>query len=581
MTTPLGSSDPERIGPYTLCARIDSGGQGMVYLGRAPDGTPAAVKVLTPSWGDDTRQRARFAQELSAARRVAPFCTAAVLDADMDGPLPYIASEYVPGPTLRTAVREGGPREGPALDRLAIATVTALTAVHEAGVVHRDVKPGNVILGPDGPRLIDFGIARLDDATRHTTGVVGTPAYMSPEQVRGQAVGPASDVFSWASVMAFAATGRNAFPGETTMEVVDRVLRDEPDLDGVPDRLLPVLGRCLDKDPEARPRAVDVLSTLLGTGPTTAPLAATAVLEQAATLVDEGTAVIRPVLPPTDVLTGVAWAATAADAAGHGVPGAATEPEGATTRDRSAAGAVGAAPEPPGGGTAHGTSPFAGPAGSGAVGREPDPTVGARPGTKAPVPWHGRRVLGGRRRRHGARTGVLTRAAATVVLALLGVLLLVAYGRGALPEIVPIGSTPSTAPSEAPATGEQAPAGEVNQIEDPVGEPVEEPVAETADEGAGEPAEGADCAIDPHASGCPGEEPCGTDGCPGDGDEPGDGATDGGDGAGDEPSGEPGDGTDPEEPEDPEEPGVGGGVEPTVAPLDEPVFEPVWPVPGG
>ncbi|WP_026127440.1 serine/threonine-protein kinase, partial [Nocardiopsis lucentensis] len=283
MTTPLGSSDPERIGPYTLSARIDGGGQGMVYLGHAQDGTPAAVKVLTPSWGDDTRQRARFAQELAAARRVAPFCTAAVLDADMDGPVPYIASEYVPGPTLRSAVRDGGPREGAVLDRLAIATVTALTAVHEAGVVHRDVKPGNVILGPDGPRVIDFGIARLDDATRHTTGVVGTPAYMSPEQVRGQTVGPASDVFSWAAVIAFAATGRHAFPGETTMEVVDRVLRDAPDLEGVPDRLRPVLERCMDKDPAARPRAVDVLGTLLGTGPATAPLAPTAVLEQAAT----------------------------------------------------------------------------------------------------------------------------------------------------------------------------------------------------------------------------------------------------------------------------------------------------------
>ncbi|MEV2276960.1 serine/threonine-protein kinase [Nocardiopsis sp. NPDC049922] len=554
MTTPLGPSDPERIGPYTLAARIDGGGQGMVYLGHAPDGTPAAVKVLTPTWGDDTHQRARFAQELAAARRVAPFCTAAVLDADMDGPLPYIASEYVPGPTLRTAVLDGGPREGPALDRLAIATVTALTAVHEAGVVHRDVKPGNVILGPDGPRLIDFGIARLDDATRHTTGVVGTPAYMSPEQVRGQTVGPASDVFSWAAVMAFAATGRHAFPGETTMEVVDRVLRDEPDLDGVPDRLLPVLGRCLGKDPAARPRAVDVLNTLLGTGPTTAPLAATAVLEQAATLVDEGTAVIRPVLPPTDVLTGVAWAATAADGA--------TAPEGASTRDRSTAAPVGV---PVGGGTG--------------------PIDGAEPRAGAPDPWPGRRVAGGRRRRHGARGGALTRAAATVVLAMLGVLLLVAYRQGALPEIVPIGSTPSAPPAEAPASGGEDPAGEVSQVEDPVDASVDDPV----DEGAGDPAEGTDCAADPHAPGCPGEEPCGTDGCPGEGggaDEPDDGATDdgggdpdGGDGTGDEPSGEPGDGTG----DDPggEEPGDGGGGEPTVPPLDEPVFEPVWPVPGG
>ncbi|WP_116246914.1 protein kinase [Nocardiopsis sp. FIRDI 009] len=576
MTTPLGSSDPERIGPYTLSARIDGGGQGMVYLGHAPDGTPAAVKVLTPAWGDDTRQRARFAQELAAARRVAPFCTAAVLDADVDGPVPYIASEYVPGPTLRSAVRDGGPREGAALDRLAIATVTALTAVHEAGVVHRDVKPGNVILGPDGPRVIDFGIARLDDATRHTTGVVGTPAYMSPEQVRGQSVGPASDVFSWAAVIAFAATGRHAFPGETTMEVVDRVLREAPDLEGVPDRLRPVLERCLDKDPAARPRAVDVLGTLLGTGPATAPLAPTAVLEQAATLVDEGTAVIRPGGGPTGLLPGTAPAGAAVDedtedgSRARGVPRD-TLVEG-TPADT--AGTDGAPPKGP----VQKGAPHRDWNGPGAGGR------GVRPLPRRP---------GGRRHGRGAHGGALARAAATVVVVALGVLLLVAYRQGAFPEIVPTGSVPSAPPSEAPATGAPGTTGEepVEEADRLGGEGAVEP--DPVEEGTGAPGEdtGTDCAADPHAPGCPSEEPCVADGCPeggADTGEPGDGPTDdgadGGTDPGDGPSTDPGDGAgeDPTDGPGGEDPGDDptDGVEFSPLPFDGPVFEPSWPVPG-
>ncbi|WP_051072885.1 serine/threonine-protein kinase [Nocardiopsis valliformis] len=313
MTTPLTSTDPEQIGPFTLAARIDSGGQGVVYLGHGEDGSPAAVKVLAGLWDDDQRQRERFARELSAARKVAPFCTAAVLAADMDADVPYIASEYVPGPTLRTAVTDEGPRTGAALDRLAIATITALAAVHEAGVVHRDLKPGNVILGPDGPRVIDFGIARFTDATHQTTAVTGTPAYMSPEQIRGDAAAASGDIFSWAAVMAYAASGRHAFPGETTVAVIDKVLSDPPDLTGVPDRLLPVLEHCLAKDPADRPTAVEVLDRLIGRVPAASKTEPTAVLEQASATVVQGTARIRvlPVAGYVPSQRGGAWGSTA------------------------------------------------------------------------------------------------------------------------------------------------------------------------------------------------------------------------------------------------------------------------------
>ena len=366
MTTPLTPSDPTTIGPYTLAARIDAGGQGTVYLGHADDGSPAAVKVLTGLWGEDGRQRARFARELAAARTVAPFCTAAVLDADMDADVPYIASEYVPGPTLRSAVLDEGPRTGAALDRLAIATVTALAAVHEAGVVHRDLKPGNVILGPDGPRVIDFGIARFTDATQQTTTVAGTPAYMAPEQIQGLPAASAGDMFSWAAVMAYAATGRHAFPGENTMAVIDRVLSAEPDLRDVPERLLPVLGRCLEKDPAARPSAVEVLDRLIGRTPSVAaPVERTAVLEEVSTAVDQGTARIRvgPWVPfvggAADLAAGAAGTTAKSDPTAAG-PGGTAADGGASPQGPWASGAPGPEGTGTGGAGADGPGPVGG-----------------------------------------------------------------------------------------------------------------------------------------------------------------------------------------------------------------------------
>ncbi|RKS08949.1 serine/threonine protein kinase [Nocardiopsis sp. Huas11] len=549
MTTPLTPSDPTTIGPYSLDARIDAGGQGTVYLGRAADGSPAAVKVLTGLWGQDGRQRARFARELAAARTVAPFCTAAVLDADMDADVPYIASEYVPGPTLRSAVTDEGPRTGAALDRLAIAIVTALAAVHEAGVVHRDLKPGNVILGPDGPRVIDFGIARFTDATQQTTTVAGTPAYMAPEQIQGLPASPAGDMFSWAAVMAFAATGRHAFPGENTMAVIDRVLSQEPELEGVPERLLPVLRRCLDKDPAARPSAVQVLDRLIGRTPSAAaPVARTAVLEEVSTAVDQGTARIR-VGPWVPFAAGTADPATggaateeaveggAADATAAGPEpdtsagpapgtsnGAGASPQGEHIQRGPADAGAGPAADPAGGGSAgHGGSGGAGAPGTGAGDRwSPDEAPTERegfpaPGGVAPTARIGGaptralssrpgRVSGGRRSDRRRRRPALVTAGLVAVLGVLAAVLLWSSERGALDPAVPTGSTPSDTPadtvSDEPShSQEEAPAEAVEEDGSPA------PVEEGTHEPEWTPPT-TDCHADPHAEGCAGTGGC-------------------------------------------------------------------------
>ncbi|GAB3983382.1 hypothetical protein GCM10029978_089890 [Actinoallomurus acanthiterrae] len=264
---PLGLGDPPRLGRYRLEARLGEGGQGIVYLGRDSDGGRVAVKLLRAQLGEDEAMRSRFARELAVIEQVAGFCTAQVLDADVAGDQPYIVSEYVPGPSLHDLVREHGPRAGTELDRLAIGTATAMAAIHRAGIVHRDFKPANVLIGPDGPRVIDFGIARaLESGADSTTasGVVGTPAYMAPEQIAGQRVTPAADVFAWAATMVFAATGRSPFGGDSIPAVMNRISHHAADLSGVPVTLLPLLERCLAKDPTGRPAAQTLLLELIG-----------------------------------------------------------------------------------------------------------------------------------------------------------------------------------------------------------------------------------------------------------------------------------------------------------------------------
>ncbi|MFG1755429.1 protein kinase domain-containing protein [Streptosporangium sandarakinum] len=256
----LGTGDPDRIGGYWLAGRLGSGGQGVVYEAYDADGARYALKVLHAT--TDPGLHDRFRKEIAAARRVASFCTAKVIDADPDAARPYVVSEYVEGVNLRRAGRRF---TGDDLHRLATAVATALTAVHEAGVVHRDLKPDNVLLGPDGPRVIDFGIARTAEMSLTASGAVaGTPAYMAPEILTGQRAGPPADVFAWGCVVVFAATGEDPFRADDLGAVMHRVLTHHPDLGALPPSVRPLVAAALDKDPDRRPSARDLLLALVG-----------------------------------------------------------------------------------------------------------------------------------------------------------------------------------------------------------------------------------------------------------------------------------------------------------------------------
>ncbi|MFB4299877.1 serine/threonine protein kinase [Actinomadura sp. NTSP31] len=269
---PLRPSDPVRLGRYELLGRLGEGGQSVVYLGRRDDGMHGAVKLLHAQLSRSPEWRARFQRELRLIERVAGFCTAQVVDADVSGETPYVVSEYVPGPSLTGLVNERGPRVGTDLDRLAIGTVTALAAIHRAGILHRDFKPSNVLMGPDGPRVIDFGIARVIGASAAKgSGVVGTPSYMAPEQVTDAELGTGVDMFTWAATMLFAATGRHPFGNDSISAVFNRILHQEPDLSPLPGTLRGAVAACLAKDPARRPEAQQVLLGLIGRDPSSAP----------------------------------------------------------------------------------------------------------------------------------------------------------------------------------------------------------------------------------------------------------------------------------------------------------------------
>ncbi|MEU2940779.1 WD40 repeat domain-containing serine/threonine protein kinase [Nocardiopsis alba] len=261
---PLAPSDPVRIGPHRLLARLGAGGMGEVYLARTPADRLAAVKVTRAELAQDREFRARFAREVRTARMVTGPFTPAVVDADPDAPAPWMATEYVPGPTLKEAVRENGTFPEPSLLVLTLGLARALQSIHAAGLVHRDLKPSNVLLSPRGPQVIDFGIARAVEGTVLTkTGQsFGTPSYTSPEQVLGQEVGRTSDVFSLAGVVVHAATGRAPFGKGPAAEVLSRLVSRDPDLDGVPENLRPLLTRCLAKNPTERPSSDEILSEL-------------------------------------------------------------------------------------------------------------------------------------------------------------------------------------------------------------------------------------------------------------------------------------------------------------------------------
>ncbi|MEW1636927.1 protein kinase [Streptomyces sp. NPDC093801] len=247
--------DPRWVGPYRLEGRLGEGGMGQVFLGTSPGGRRVAVKLIHPELAGTPHFRERFAREVEAARQVGGFHTAQVVDADPTAESPWLVTAFIPGPTLHRAVAEHGPLDPAAALRLGAGLAEGLAAIHRCGLVHRDLKPGNVIVAEDGPRIIDFGIARAVDASSLTaTGsVIGTYAYMSPEQIRADRAGPAGDVFALGCVLAFAATGRGPFDAPSLPAVVQRILDEPPALDGTDGELRAVLTDCLAKDPADRP----------------------------------------------------------------------------------------------------------------------------------------------------------------------------------------------------------------------------------------------------------------------------------------------------------------------------------------
>ncbi|MFG2867018.1 protein kinase [Streptomyces sp. NPDC048338] len=259
---PLAADDPTTIAGYRLAAKLGAGGMGKVYLSYTPGGRPVAIKVIRPEFGEDAEFRRRFAQEVQSAQRVQGLFTAPVIDADTDGAQPWLATAYVPGPSLADAVVAHGALPVEAVLLLIAGMAEALHVIHGAGIVHRDLKPSNVLLAADGPRVIDFGIAYAADATSLTgSGVtIGTPSFMAPEQAAGRRVTAATDIFALGQVAAYAATGSPAFGEGTSHGVLYRIVHEEPDLAQVPDRLRELVTRCLAKDPEARPTVAEVIA---------------------------------------------------------------------------------------------------------------------------------------------------------------------------------------------------------------------------------------------------------------------------------------------------------------------------------
>ena len=262
MVRGLQPGDPPLIGPYRLVGRLGSGGMGQVFLGLSAGGRPVAVKVIRAELAADPEFRVRFGREVAAARQVSGLFTVMVVDADVDGPVPWLATAYVPGPSLAEAVSAHGPLPMRSVLALAAGLAESLSAIHAAGVVHRDLKPSNVLLAEDGPRVIDFGISRAAESTSLTQAglVVGSPGFMSPEQAVGYEVGPPSDIFSLGAVIAFAATGQGPFGTGTTAALLYRVVHSSPSLDQVPAEVRPLVERCLAKDPGQRPTASRLLT---------------------------------------------------------------------------------------------------------------------------------------------------------------------------------------------------------------------------------------------------------------------------------------------------------------------------------
>ncbi|MBC3839247.1 protein kinase [Streptacidiphilus sp. 4-A2] len=294
-----------RIGPYELLQLLGEGGMGQVYLARSPGARLVALKVIRPEYAQAPHFRDRFRREAEAARRVSGLFTPPVLDADADSPLPWLATAYVPAPSLHEVVRRHGPLSAPGIAALGGGLAEALSAIHAAGLVHRDLKPGNVLLAAAGPQVIDFGISKMLDATQltGTDSTIGTPGFMAPEQVvSSRDVGREADVFALGCVLAFAATGESPFGTGSTAAVLYRVVHEQPRLDAVPESLRGLVTSCLEKEPARRPSVAGLLVRLGSTDPaellTPALRADLAERQQRATLLPDA-----PPLPATVLAT--------------------------------------------------------------------------------------------------------------------------------------------------------------------------------------------------------------------------------------------------------------------------------------
>ncbi len=261
--------DPHTIGSYRLLGWLGSGGMGKVFLGMSADGRPVAIKVIRADLAQDPKSRVRFRREVAAARKVSGLFTALVVDADLDGPTPWLATAYVAGPSLTQAVRDHGPLPVRTLLALTTGLADCLSAIHAAGMVHRDLKPSNVLLAEDGPRVIDFGISQAAGASAVTASTLfGSPAFMSPEQVLGEDIGPPSDMFSLGAVLTFAATGQGPFGSGSAAALMGRVVINNPaNLSDVPEKLRQLIGSCLAKHPGDRPTAPELLAAAGGIQP--------------------------------------------------------------------------------------------------------------------------------------------------------------------------------------------------------------------------------------------------------------------------------------------------------------------------
>ncbi|WP_410663888.1 serine/threonine-protein kinase [Amycolatopsis sp. lyj-84] len=271
---PLNPGEPRQVGPYRIIAEIGEGGMGRVVLGLAPDGRLVAVKQLHAQFAHDPRFRERFRREVATSRLVSGAYTAAVMDADAEAETPWLASVFVTGPSLKEAVDAAGPLPAASVRLLASGLAAALTEIHRAGLIHRDLKPSNVILTSDGPRVIDFGIARVAEEAQELTGtgaIIGSPAFMSPEQAGSGQVTGASDVFSLGAILVMAATGRGPFTGPTAPQTLYNVVHAAADFTDVPDEIRRLAEPCLAKDPARRPTPEQILDHLGPVPPGMAP----------------------------------------------------------------------------------------------------------------------------------------------------------------------------------------------------------------------------------------------------------------------------------------------------------------------